>query len=185
MVDIARYAFRLSAWNELAGVDDIFILMYYVKNDGTSEIEIASASVVFCCRDRRLLVRAVNSSSNRHLQHQLTSLSPHCCPPSRPPCRSEVEEALLVAHRVPAAQAERHQARCVAFSSSRLTRPFCFRERESRAAVLTSPALPSPRYTLQAATSWCTASSTRSRTTKTRGRAMRSASRSSRESIVP
>jgi hypothetical protein len=44
MVDIARYAFRLSAWNELAGVDDSFILLYYVKNDGTSDIEIASAS---------------------------------------------------------------------------------------------------------------------------------------------
>lgn len=42
MVDIARYAFRLSAWNELAGVDDIFVLIYYVKNNGTAEIEISS-----------------------------------------------------------------------------------------------------------------------------------------------
>jgi len=42
MVDIARYAFRLSAWNELAGVDDIFVLIYYVKNNGTTEIEISS-----------------------------------------------------------------------------------------------------------------------------------------------
>jgi hypothetical protein len=42
MVDIARYAFRLTAWNELAGVDDVFILLYFVKNDGTAEIEINS-----------------------------------------------------------------------------------------------------------------------------------------------
>ena len=31
MVDRARYCFKLTAWNELAGVDDSFLLIYYVR----------------------------------------------------------------------------------------------------------------------------------------------------------
>ena len=40
MVDRARYCFKLTAWNELAGVDDAFLLIYYVRNDGSNDIEI-------------------------------------------------------------------------------------------------------------------------------------------------
>lgn len=40
MVDRARYVFKLSAWNELAGVDDFFTLFYFVRNDGKTDIEI-------------------------------------------------------------------------------------------------------------------------------------------------
>ena len=43
MVDQARYAFKLSAWNELAGVDDHFVLHYFRKNNGSSDVEIMGA----------------------------------------------------------------------------------------------------------------------------------------------
>lgn len=45
MVDRACYSFKLSAWNELAGVDDFYSLFYYIRNDGVPEIEIFSTLV--------------------------------------------------------------------------------------------------------------------------------------------
>lgn len=40
MADRERYVFRLTAWNELAGVDDTFTLFYFIKNDGRVDVEI-------------------------------------------------------------------------------------------------------------------------------------------------
>jgi hypothetical protein len=40
MVDRERLCFRLSAYNELAGVDDKFVLFYFIRNDERVDIEI-------------------------------------------------------------------------------------------------------------------------------------------------
>ena len=44
-MDIQRYSFRLSFFNELAAVDEHFQLFYYVRRDGRDEIE-ASATLL-------------------------------------------------------------------------------------------------------------------------------------------
>jgi len=40
MVDRERFCFSLSAYNELAGVDDHFTLFFFIRNDERIEIEI-------------------------------------------------------------------------------------------------------------------------------------------------
>lgn len=80
MVDSERLCFGLSAWNELAGVDDKFTLFLYTRNNGKSEIEIV----------RHLL----HGERKRHLARVAFPLTPRDVRPGEY-CRLLAAAALL------------------------------------------------------------------------------------------
>jgi hypothetical protein len=51
-MDVERFVFRLEYYNELAALNDVYHLMYYVRRDGKDEIEINDAK-----HKRRFLAR--------------------------------------------------------------------------------------------------------------------------------
>ncbi len=80
MVDRARYVFQLSAWNELAGVDDFYTLFYFVRNDGKPDIEIIGKCGVSAAAECRPWPRAFQRTRVVQRPSSAALLTRRCAP---------------------------------------------------------------------------------------------------------